>query len=595
MKKAVSLLTIKSFDDSEGIIRGIATTPKTDRVGDIVDPKGAAYTLPLPLLFNHDHAMPIGEVIRADVTADGIEVEARIAKDTTERIAEIWQLIKSGLVKGLSIGFRGDEWEPIENGLKFIKWSWLELSAVTVPANIEAMITAVKSVPSAVSVQIHKDNKMNIAEQIKQFEAKRAEVLANMDALVTKGVTLSQEEDAQYKAAEAEVAEIDKHLARLKDAEARQAKSAAPVQGSILAVTDNAPKGTDFVRYTKAMALSRGNPLQAVEIAKGMNYGARVETVLKAAVSAGSTTAAGFTALVENQTMASEFIDLLRPQTIVGRLPQLRAVPSNIRIPRATTGTTAGWVGEGKAAPVTNAAFGDLVVGEHKLGGIAVFTEELLRRSEPAAEALVRDDLLATVGLAVDTAFIDQANAGIAGVKPASVANGATTAAASGTNAAAVRADVKAAFLAFVAANQPIASGVWIMHPSTALALSMMTNATTGLREFPGVDFVTGGTFEGLPVVLSTNVPGTAVAGYDIVLAVQNEILLAEGGLAIDASREASLEMDSAPVHDSKTPTAAQLVSLWQTGSVAIKAIRGITWTRRRPTAVYRISAAKYA
>ncbi len=96
-------------------------------------------------------------------------------------------------------------------------------------------------------------------------------------------------------------------------------------------------------------------------------------------------------------------------------------------------------------------------------------------------------------------------------------------------------------------------------------------------------------------MVISTNVPGDDTNGYDVVLAVQSEILLAEDGLAIDASREASLEMDSAPTNDSATPTAASLVSLWQTGSVAIKAIRGITWTRRRPTAVYRISACKYA
>ena len=143
--------------------------------------------------------------------------------------------------------------------------------------------------------------------------------------------------------------------------------------------------------------------------------------------------------------------------------------------------------------------------------------------------------------------------------------------------------------------RSPLSSAVWIMHPSTALALSMMTNATTGLREFPGVDFVTGGTFEGLPVIVSTSVPGSAGAGYDVILAVQNEILLAEGGLSIDASREASLEMNDAPTNNSVTPTATTLVSLWQSGSVAIKAIRGITWVRRRPTAVYRISACKYA
>ncbi len=589
--KASSVLTVKSFDKEQGIIRGIATTPKTDRDGDIVMPEGAVFELPLPLLFNHDPNQPIGHVIEATATKAGVEIVAKVAKDATAKIAEIWQMIKSGLVSGFSVGFRALEAEPIETGFKFNKWQWLELSAVTIPANTEAAIQVVKSV----SIINEVSPAMTISEQIQQFQAKRAEVLAGMDALITKGATLSQDEDAKYQAAEAEIAAIDQHLDRLKAAEARQAKAAKPVQGSNISVESNAPKGTDFVRFTKSLALAKGNPMQAVEIAKASGYGDRVELTLKAAVAAGSTTDAGFTALVENQLMTGEFIDLLRPQTIVGKLSGVRNVPQNIRIPRATSGTSASWIGEGKAAPITNAALADLEVGAHKLGAIAVFTEELLRRSEPAAEMLVRDDLLAAVVQAVDVAFIDQANAGIAGVKPASIANAASTAAASGVTAAHVRADVKAAYGVFVAANQPIASGAWIMHPSTALALSMMTNATTGLREFPGVDFVTGGTFEGLPVVLSTNVPGTAVAGYDVVLAVQNEILVAEGGLAIDASREASLEMDSAPVHDSKTPTPAQLVSLWQTGAMAIKAIRGITWNRRRPTAVYRISAAKYA
>lgn len=588
--KASSVLTVKSFDKEQGIIRGIATTPKTDRDGDIVMPEGAVFELPLPLLFNHDPNQPIGHVIEATATKAGVEIVAKVAKDATAKIAEIWQMIKSGLVSGFSVGFRALEAEPIETGFKFNKWQWLELSAVTIPANTEAAIQVVKSV----SIINEVSPAMTISEQIQQFQAKRAEVLAGMDALITKGATLLQDEDEEYKAAEAEIAAIDQHLDRLKAAEARQAKAAKPVHGSNISVESNAPKGTDFVRFTKSLALAKGNPMQAVEIAKAAGYGDRVELTLKAAVAAGSTTDAGFTALVENQLMTGEFIDLLRPQTIVGKLSGVRNVPQNIRIPRATSGTSASWVGEGKAAPITNAAFADLEVGSHKLGAIAVFTEELLRRSEPAAEMLVRDDLLAAVVQAVDVAFIDQANAGIAGVKPASIANAASTAAATGVTAAHVRADVKAAYGVFVAANQPIASGVWVMHPSTALALSMMENATTGLREFPGVDFVTGGNFQGLPVVLSTNVPGTAVAGYDVILAVQNEILVAEGGLAIDASREASLEMDSAPAHDSKTPTPAQLVSLWQTGAMAIKAIRGITWNRRRPTAVYRISAAKY-
>ncbi|CAI09248.1 phage major capsid protein [Aromatoleum aromaticum] len=612
MNKLFSTLTVKSFDEDEGVFTGIASTPSTDRVGDIVETAGiTAKHLPVPLLWQHDHDKPAGIVESMTPTAKGLVVVCRVLKDASAEVKSYWEFVKAGAVS-LSIGFRPLEYAPLAaGGYHYKQVELLELSLVTVPAHQDARILTTKQHQAANPVIHIEGNTMTIAEQLKQFESARAEALGKMDALVTKGATLSQDEDTQYKAAETEVASLDQHIERLKAAEARQAKSARPVQGVNVTVQDNAPKGSDFVRFTKALALARGNPMQAVEMAKHLGYGNRVETVLKAAVAAGTTTSADFASLIEPQMMTAEFIDLLRPSLIVSKLTQVRHVPSNIRIPRQTTGTSASWIGEGRPAAVTNAAFGDLELGDHKLGAIAVFTEQLLRRSEPAAENLVRDDLIAVTANAIDVAFITSTNAGVAGVKPASIANGATTAAASGTSADAVRADVKKAYANAVLANQPLASAAWIMHPSTALSLSMMvvpfsfttnvdsvtqdvTTITSGQREFPGIS-MNGGTFEGLPVVLSTNVPGDATAGYDLVLAVQNEILLAEGGLAIDASREASLEMDGAPVHDSKTPTAASLVSLWQTGSVAIRVIRGITWTTRRPTAVYRISAAKYA
>lgn len=597
MPQAFSQIRIKSIDDDAGIITGIATTPTTDRAGDQVLPEGANLTLPLPLLHGHDRKDVVGTVVAATITPEGIEFVAEVAKDVSESIAEVWRRVKAGLIKYVSIGFKPLEYEPTDTGFLFKKWEWLELSLTTVPCNPQAAITSTKAVNTKV-ITLEK-NKMTLAEQIASFEAKRTETLKAMDTLIMKGATLAGQDETDYKAHEAELAEIDKHLERLKAAEARQAAAATPVVGisgtRIEAVKDNAPAGTDFVRYVKALALSRGNPMQAVEIAKSMNLGNRVDTVLKAAVAAGSTTSSAFTALVEPATMASEFIDLLKPAAIIGRLPALRPAPMDIRIPRAVTGTTAFWVGEGKATPVTQMAFGDMQIGSHKIGAIVPFTEELLRRSDPSADAMVRKNLVDTITYYTDLAFVDQSNAGITGVKPASIFNGGTTAAASGTTADKVRADVKAAKKAAIAANQPLDTAAWIMHPNTALALEAMVNATTSVREFPLISAVSGGFFEGLPVVLSTTVPGTDVAGFDVLLVVQGEIFIAEGGLAIDASREASLEMDSAPTHNVGTPTPAQLVSLWQTGSVAIKAIRGVTWTPRRPTATYRISAAKYA
>ena len=109
MKRAYSLFEIKGIEEDAGIIEGIASTPSTDRMGDIVEPKGAQFKLPLPLLWQHNSREPIGHVIAANVTDAGIAIKAKIMKGVLPEIDRAWALIKSGLVRGLSIGF-----QPIE-------------------------------------------------------------------------------------------------------------------------------------------------------------------------------------------------------------------------------------------------------------------------------------------------------------------------------------------------------------------------------------------------------------------------------------------------------------------------------------------------
>lgn len=153
MNRAYSLLTIKAANEDERIIEGVATTPEVDRAGDIVEPEGAEFTLPIPLLWQHNSEQPIGHVTRAKVTKDGIEISAKLARieepgTLKDRLDEAWQSIKAGLVRGLSIGFKSLESARIEGsfGVRFIRWMWLELSAVTIPANSEATIQTVKSI-----------------------------------------------------------------------------------------------------------------------------------------------------------------------------------------------------------------------------------------------------------------------------------------------------------------------------------------------------------------------------------------------------------------------------------------------------------------
>lgn len=152
MKRAYSILTLKAMDDEKREITGIATTPTPDRVGDIVEPKGAVFELPIPLLWQHDSRQPIGHVTKAKVTDSGIEVVASMVKidepgKLKDRLDEAWQSIKSGLVRGFSIGFKDIEYSRIGDtySYRYLKWLWLELSAVTIPANGDCSIETIKS------------------------------------------------------------------------------------------------------------------------------------------------------------------------------------------------------------------------------------------------------------------------------------------------------------------------------------------------------------------------------------------------------------------------------------------------------------------
>lgn len=154
MNHAYSLLSIKSLDEENGIVYGIATTPVTDRVDDIVEPHGAKFTLPIPFLWQHNDQKPVGNVVKADVQDDGIHVEIQMVMadqvksvELKERLQLAWDSIKTGLVRGMSIRLRGLKIADIQQswGIHFFEWEWLELSAVTIPANQEATITGIKS------------------------------------------------------------------------------------------------------------------------------------------------------------------------------------------------------------------------------------------------------------------------------------------------------------------------------------------------------------------------------------------------------------------------------------------------------------------
>jgi hypothetical protein len=472
---------------------------------------------------------------------------------------------------------------------------------------------------------------MNYAEQIGAFEGRRKTLSdaneAIMAAAADAGATLDAEQSEQFDENTADIAEIDKHLGRLRTMEKAALTRATPVLDVTNAANGSAARGGHRVevkrqeklepgiglaRLVKCYGMANGNMDRAARLASnayGENSNAHgtlkmlsdrgFNSLEKAEVPAGATVANNWAEdLVGDTTSAfADFVEYLRPQTILGKfgtngVPSLRRVPFRVPLISQTAGGSGAWVGEGKAKPVTSFDFSRTTLEPLKVANICILTDEVIRDSSPSAEAIVRDQLVQALVGVIDTDFVAVANSGTSNVKPASITNAASNGAASGTDAEAVRDDIRSLLGEYITANNPPSSGVLIMRSDTALAISMMVNAL-GQTEFNGIG-MGGGMLLGIPVITSQYVEAGVV-----IMANASDIYLADdGGFRLDMSREATVEMlDSSLTGDSIAVvpgTAASTVSLWQTNSVGFLAERTLNWAARRTSAVAYISGAAY-
>ena len=174
MRYAQAQLSVKGLDDEpDGLrVRGIASLPTPDLLKDELDPLGAEFTLPMPMLWQHKRGEVIGRVEFAKPTRDGIPFEAWLPyiKETgrlKDRVDEAIHGIKYGLLRDVSVGFKEIP-EAIERlksgGMRFKRWLWKELSLVDIGMHPGAQITYARAAdltPATVGVQrIYSDNRL---------------------------------------------------------------------------------------------------------------------------------------------------------------------------------------------------------------------------------------------------------------------------------------------------------------------------------------------------------------------------------------------------------------------------------------------------
>lgn len=459
---------------------------------------------------------------------------------------------------------------------------------------------------------------MNISEQIKQFQAERAAKVAQMEEIMKsatdKGETLDAEQSENYDTLQDEINAIDKHLNRLESLQKTQASTAKAVDLEDGSTIDKAAgsrngsgptvfvrkhkeekfQGQNFTRKVIAKALAhidQENVLDVVKKRWGKEDPYFVEVVTKAnEVAAGGSGSGDWGAelVSADNRYTGDFIEYLYGMTAFFRLP-LKEVPANVTIKGQDGAATANWVGENKAIPMSKPDYSTVSLTPLKVAAITALSNELIRDSSPAAEALVRDALAEACAQKIDTTFFST-TAASAGVSPAGLLNGLGSFTSYGPTADDVRDDIKGLYSGFLSAKN--ATGlVFCMTPTLAKSIQLMRNSL-GQKEFPDINTTTGGNLEGDPVYLSDNI----TSGHLILLKPSEIWRIGMSGLQISISQQASIEQNSVPAGAGDTPTASgnTLVSMFQTEQTAIKTVMPVNFQKRRTSAVAYCTNADY-
>lgn len=234
---------------------------------------------------------------------------------------------------------------------------------------------------------------------------------------------------------------------------------------------------------------------------------------------------------------ARTLIEMLRPQSIVASLPGVRriSIPNgNLTLPRQATGGSANYLGEQVNAIVSDVTSDTVVLSAKKLVSMTPASGELMRRSDPSAMAMVRDDIINRTAEKMDITFIR--NTASLSTTPKGFkhfaelnSNAGRVTASSTVNLANVTTDIGKLILKLRSVNCPFRNPVFIMSPRTERYLMDLRDGNGNLA-FPEVD---RGFLRQYPYRVTTQIPenlttNTIVNCSELYFVDASEILLGE-------------------------------------------------------------------
>ncbi len=276
--------------------------------------------------------------------------------------------------------------------------------------------------------------------------------------------------------------------------------------------------GQTVVNIMKGLIHSKGDPRRAAEYADATLH----DEFASKALGTSTGDAGGF--LVPEE-YSQELIELLRPRSVIRTLGPV-VVPmttGNLAMPRLSGGATATYQSESTATKASQEKLEQLRLVWKKLTAIVPISNELLRMSSPAADSIVRDDLILSMATAEDKAFIraDGTANQVRGLRYwAPSANVLTTAytgieSTQDAKVADVDTDVKALMGALENNDVRMLRPCWIMSPRSRLFLANL-RTSNGALAYPemarAATAFNAGDLSG--IATSQNSPGANVASW---------------------------------------------------------------------------------
>lgn len=272
----------------------------------------------------------------------------------------------------------------------------------------------------------------------------------------------------------------------------------------------------------------------------------------KAAVGAGtSTDPAWANPLVAVKPLQDGFVAIARSASLLGRIPGLRKVPFSTKIPLEDTSANYSWVAENAPKPISKMAFSSsITLAALKHLGIIVVSRELVELAVAGMESALRDTLVNGLTAFTDKSFLDPASTAVANTRPASVTAGTTPI----TATASYQTDVASLLTAFFTARPNAQNAVLITNAGHASLIRSWN----------------GGGGVGLPVLVSDAALGNTIAMDPA------GVFVADDGVDVDVSDQASIQMNDAP--DNPPVAATVPTSLWQLNLRGFKVERFVNW-----------------